>query len=116
MSGMQVVAWDPAQEILRSWTFDSDGGFGEDAWSQSGNRYTIRTRYTLADGGIGSALNVMTYIDDDTFTWRSVNREIDGVLQMDLDEVTLVRAVEADSSDASNAPSEAASESGETKS
>lgn len=92
MSGMQVVAWDPARQTIRSWTFDSDGGFGEDAWSQAGNRYTIRTKYTLPDGGIASALNVLAYVDDDTFTWRSVNREIDGSFQPDVDEVTLVRA------------------------
>ncbi len=103
MSGMQVVAWDPVQEIIRSWTFDSDGGFGEDAWSQSGNRYTIRTKYTLADGGVASALNVLTYVNDDTFTWKSVHREIDGELQADVEEITLMRAVVTPEEDAANA-------------
>ena len=60
MSGMQVIAWDPAQETIRSWTYDSDGGFGEETWSQSGNRYTIRAKYTLPDGGTASALHVLT--------------------------------------------------------
>lgn len=91
MSGMQVLAWDNANAALRSWTFDSDGGFGEDTWTQAGNRYTIRTKYTLPDGGLASSLNVMTYVDQDTFTWKSVNREIDGVFQPDVDEITLVR-------------------------
>jgi len=91
MSGMQVIAWDPAKQSIRSWTFDSDGGFGEDAWTQSGNRYTIRATYTLPDGGIASAINVFTYIDDNKCTWKSVSREIDGELQPDTDEVVLVR-------------------------
>src|SRR5262245_10898969 len=65
ISGMQVIAWDPARETIRSWTFDSNGGFGEETWTQSGNRYTIRASYTLADGGKASAINVMTYINDD---------------------------------------------------
>lgn len=92
MSGMQVVAWDPAKQAMRSWTFDSDGGFGQGIWSQSDDRYTIRTTYTLPDGGVAAAMNVMTYVDSDTFTWRSVNREIDGEMQPDIDEITLVRA------------------------
>jgi hypothetical protein len=91
MSGMQVIAWDPAKQAIRSWTFDSDGGFGEDTWSQSGNRYTIRAKYTLPDGGIASAINVFTFVDDNKCTWKSVSRELDGELQPDTDEVVLVR-------------------------
>lgn len=91
MSGMQVIAWDPANEAIRSWTFDSDGGFGEDAWSQNGDSYTIRAKYTLPDGGKASAVNVFTFVNHDTCTWKSVNREIDGELQPDVDEITLVR-------------------------
>ena len=91
LSGMQLIAWDPARDAVRSWTFDSDGGFGEETWGQSGNRYTIRAKYTLPDGGTASAVHVMTYVNDDRFTWKSVNREIDGVLQPDIAEVVLVR-------------------------
>jgi len=96
MSGMQVIAWDPAQKTIRSWTYDSAGGFGEETWSQSGNRYTIRAKYTLPDGGRASAIHVMTYVNDDKATWKSVNREIDGAFQPDIDEVVLVRKPAAD--------------------
>ena len=91
MSGMQVIAWDPAKLSIRSWTYDSDGGFGEDIWTQSGNRYTIRSKYTLPDGGIASAINVFTFVDNNKCTWKSVSREIDGELQPDTDEIVLVR-------------------------
>ena len=94
LSGMQLIAWDPAQKTIRSWTFDSDRGFGEETWNQSGNRYTIRAKYTLPDGGTASAVHVLTYINDDKCTWKSVNREIDGSFQPDIDEVTLVRKTE----------------------
>jgi hypothetical protein len=102
MSGMQLIAWDPARETIRSWTFDSDGGFGEEAWSQSGNRYTIRAKYTLPDGGTASAVHVMTYVDDSKCTWKSVNREIDGAFQPDIDEVVLVRKPAADGAKGGN--------------
>jgi hypothetical protein len=102
MSGMQVIAWDPAQKTIRSWTYDSAGGFGEETWSQSGNRYTIRAKYTLPDGGTASAIHVMTYVNDDKATWKSVNREIDGVFQPDIDEVVLVRKPAADGAKGGN--------------
>ena len=90
-SGMQLVAWDATKEAIRSWTYDSQGGFGEETWTQAGNRYTLRCKYTLPDGGTGSNLQVVTFIDNDTFTWKSVNREIDGEFQPDTEEITLVR-------------------------
>ena len=96
LSGMQLVGFDPAQKSLRSWTYDSQGGFGEEAWSQSGDRYTIRARYTLPDGGTGSNLQVVTFINPDQFTWKSVNREIDGAFLPDSDEIVLVRRPASD--------------------
>jgi hypothetical protein len=102
MSGMQVIAWDPVQETIRSWTFDSDGGFGEDTWNQADDRYTMRSKYTLADGGKGAAINVMTYVDHDTFHWKSTNREMDGELQPDTAEIVVSR-VDAGGAGATNA-------------
>lgn len=96
LSGMQLVAWDASKQTIRSWTYDSNGGFGEETWSQSGNKYTIRSKYTLPDGGTGSNIQVVTFIDDNKFTWKSVNREIDGEFQPDTDEVVLVRKVSND--------------------
>jgi len=90
-SGMQVIAWDPAEKRIRSWTFDSRGGFGEESWSRFGDRWSIRKRFTLPDGGRASAVQVMTRVSDDAFRWKSVNRVIDGSLQPDIDEVTVVR-------------------------
>jgi hypothetical protein len=104
LSGMQVIAWDPAQESIRSWTYDSDGGFGEDTWSQSGDRYTIRAKYTLPDGGTGSAMHLLTYVNDDACTWQSVNREIDGEFQPDSAQIVVVRAAD-DEPDAEAKPS-----------
>ncbi len=99
LSGMQVIAWDPARDTLRSWTFDSDGGFGEDEWNQADDRYSMRAKYTLPDGGKGSAIHVMTYIDDDRFTWKSTNRVIDGELLPDTDQIELTRLIDEGASD-----------------
>lgn len=99
LSGMQVVAWDPVQETIRSWTFDSNGGFGEAVWKQDGDRYSMRSKYTLADGGRGSALNQMTYVDADSFIWQSTHREIDGELLADTPAVVVSRMASAASNE-----------------
>lgn len=92
MSGMQIIGWDPSEKKIRSWVFDSDGGFGEGVWQRKDNRWFINQAGVLPDGGKSSQINVMTKLDDSTFTWQSINREIDGVVQPNTDEVVVVRA------------------------
>ena len=91
MAGMQIVAWDPVAQQIRSWVFDSDGGFGEGTWSQKGNAWHVQLVGTLADGGTSSSVNIITHIDNNTFTWQSVNRVVDGELLPNVDEVVAVR-------------------------
>ncbi len=90
-SGLQIIGWDPAAKAVRSWTYDADGGFGEEQWRESGDRWIIRSKYTLPDGERATATNIMKRLDDDRFTFRSVNRTIGGAFQPDIDEVTVVR-------------------------
>lgn len=91
LTGMQIIAWDPAEKQVRSWTYDSRGGFGEEAWTRVGDRWSMRTKFTLPDGGRASAVHVMTRDNNDSFRWKSVSRVIDGSLQPDIDEVTFIR-------------------------
>ncbi len=92
MSGMQVIGWDAADKKIRSWVFDSEGGFSEATWTHKGDQWYIQNNGTLADGGKATSLNVLTYVDDNTFNWESVNREVDGELLPNVAEVTVVRA------------------------
>jgi hypothetical protein len=92
MQGTQVIGWDASQGKIRSWMFDSDGGFSEGSWeSNEENRWVIRQASTLPDGRHGSAINVLTKLDDDSFTWKSSGRQIEGVMQPGIDEFTIVR-------------------------
>jgi len=92
MSGMQIIGWDPAEKQIRSWVFDSDGGFAEATWTRKGDQWLIQNNGTLADGRKTSSLNILTYVDADSFRWTSVNREVDGELLPNVDEVLVVRA------------------------
>ena len=91
LEGTQVIGWDPMERRIRSWTFDSEGGFGEGRWIRDGNRWLVKTSFVLASGDRASALNVFTYVDQDTFRWQSIGREIAGELQPNIPEVTVVR-------------------------
>jgi hypothetical protein len=91
LSGMQFVGWDPVNKKIRSWVFDSDGGFGEGEWTKKGNRWYIQSKGTTSDGKKMSSVNIITYVDDNTFTWQSVDRSMDGELLPNVDEVTVVR-------------------------
>ena len=91
LEGDQFVGWDPLAGQIRSWTFDSEGGFGEGLWIQDGDQWLVKASFVLADGSRASSLNVYTYVDDDTIRWQSTNREIAGELQPNIPQVTVVR-------------------------
>jgi uncharacterized protein (TIGR02246 family) len=91
LAGMQIIGWDPAAKQIRSWIFDSDGGFSEGKWTRKGDRWLIQQNGTLPDGSRSSAVNIITRVNDDSFTWQSVHREVDGDILPNVDEVLVVR-------------------------
>lgn len=91
LAGTQIIGWDPAAKTIRSWVFDSDGGFGEGEWSRQGNRWTVRLSMVLPDGSLASATNVYTLVNQDTYLWHSVGRQVDGHDLPNIEEVKVVR-------------------------
>jgi uncharacterized protein (TIGR02246 family) len=94
MEGTQVVGWDAAEGRIRSLVFDTDGGFNEGTWTLKGDRWIISAKATLPDGRTGSMVNIITRIDDDSFSWQSVGREVGGELLPNIDPVVVVRKQE----------------------
>ncbi len=94
LEGTQFVGWDPIAGEIRSWTFDSEGGIGQGRWIQDGDRWLVKKSFVLANGERASAINVITYVDQDTLRWQSTNREVAGELQPNIPEVTVVRQKE----------------------
>jgi len=91
MSGTQVIGWDPAAETIRSWVFDSDGGFAQGVWSRRDDGWSVRTVGVLPDGRKSSMVSIIRPIDENTFTLQAVGREVDGELLPNIEEVTVVR-------------------------
>ncbi len=91
LSGTQVIGWDPAEQQIRSWTFDTEGGFGEAYWTRDGSQWLIKKTFTLSTGEKASALNVITVVDENTVTWQSLNRQLGRELLPSIEPVTVVR-------------------------
>jgi len=89
--GWEIIGWDPDRQQIRSWIFDSNGGFGERTWVNDGDRWLIRASNTLPDGGNSTEENVLTKVDDNTFTWESQNRILNGELQPSIDKIEVER-------------------------
>jgi uncharacterized protein (TIGR02246 family) len=79
LTGMQVIGWDAAKGQIVSWQFDAQGGVANDVWMKSGAVWIIDAEGRLPDGGICSAVNILTHSNATTFTWQSVRRTLDGV-------------------------------------
>jgi uncharacterized protein (TIGR02246 family) len=87
----QRIGWDPLNGAVRSWVFDSEGGFGEGDWERDGRAWTVDAAGVLPDGGTGAATQRYEVQDANTFVWRATAREIDGQ-PLDDAEVKYVRA------------------------
>ncbi len=88
----EVIGYDPVASGIRSWVFDSDGGFGDGAWTRDGNKWLVAFTATAPDGSTSTAQHVITYLDDGKYTWESINRQRDGEALPNLDKVEVVRA------------------------
>ena len=74
----QRIGWDPYNSRVRSWVFDSTGGFGEGYWQRDGNKWVVGFSTILADGGVGGSTNIYQFKDENTVLYRSVDRDVDG--------------------------------------
>lgn len=87
----QYVGFDPRDENLRSWIFDSAGGFGDGQWSKRGKVWRCRTVGVLPDGGDGEATNSLKQVDANSFIWKSVDRFVGDAAMPDT-EIKFTRA------------------------
>jgi len=90
----EIISWDAADRTVRSFVFDSDGGTGQSTWSKRGNEWIISARGTLADGGRASGVHIIHEVDANKFKWSSINREVDGEMLTDIDDVEFVRVAD----------------------
>jgi uncharacterized protein (TIGR02246 family) len=91
MSGTEVIGWDPRAHRIRSWIFESDGGFGESEWSRNTTGWTIKYKGVLADGSDVYATQTLTHVEADALTLESTGRTINGQKRPDIAKLTVRR-------------------------
>jgi uncharacterized protein (TIGR02246 family) len=86
----QRIGWDPVHKCIRSWVFDSEGGYGESVWARDGDSWIIRAKGVRPDGTTASATNLLAPLGKDVYVWQSTDRVIAGERAPDI-EVKVVR-------------------------
>jgi uncharacterized protein (TIGR02246 family) len=77
-SGMQMIGKDNAGGAIRSWVFQSDGGFGGGVWTREGKKWSVDVYGVTANGNELTATSIYVRIDPNTFTWQAVDQALDG--------------------------------------
>lgn len=91
MKSTQRIGWDPLAGKVRSWLFDSDGGFADGSWTFVDDAWVIKSQATMPDGATGSATVTMLPKDDNQFTMRGTERLVGDGRAEDF-EITVTRA------------------------
>jgi uncharacterized protein (TIGR02246 family) len=91
LTGFQMIGLDAVSGNLHSWTFESEGGFGEATWSRDGKKWVLDSAGRLTDGSNLASTIILTPLDPDSFTWQAVKRSVDGEEEEDLPPVKVTR-------------------------
>jgi hypothetical protein len=79
ISGTQRIGWDAINGKIKSWTFDSQGGAGEENWRRDGKRWIVDTVDVTADGKKGKTSSVYVPGDENHFVWEVAGADVAGV-------------------------------------
>ena len=91
MKGTQRIGYDPLTGKLKSWVFDSAGGYSDGFFHREGKSWTLHASGATAEGQMASGANVFTRIDDHRMLWGAVDRVVGGEQISDMPVVTIVK-------------------------
>lgn len=82
---LTLIGWDPLSGRIKSWVYDSRGGYGEGQWTRQGNTWQVRAIGVLPDGRRASGVHLYKHSDDKSYTWQAADREVDGAPVADME-------------------------------
>ena len=89
LEGMQIIGWDPIEQKIRSWIYDSDGGFGEGHWTQTEKGWKSTTTFTLSSGEKATSTNIYTDIGDKSYSYTSIDRKVNNTSLPNIEPTTV---------------------------
>lgn len=91
LEGIQIIGWDAIEQKIRSWVFDSDGGFGNGVWSKNGTSWIAKMDYSLSEGKKASSTYVYTPTNSESYIFSATNRTVAGQPLPDIEPVKIVK-------------------------
>lgn len=90
VSGQQRIGWDPLTGHIKSWVFDSQGGYSEGIWTRDDDRWVVKAQGVRPDGTVATATNLYTRIGEDSYSFESTSRIVGDEVEADI-RVVVVR-------------------------
>jgi uncharacterized protein (TIGR02246 family) len=90
-TGTQMIGKDNSVGLIRSWVFNSEGGFGGGNWYRDGNKWTVDTAGVLPDGREATSSTIYIKLGPNEFTWQSVDRTLAGEPMPDTPPIKVTR-------------------------
>ena len=91
MTVTERIGWDPLSRQIKSWVFDSAGGYGEGLWTQDATRWIIKSTGVLPDGRVAAATHTIARMNDYTYRWASLERTVGGRVVPETESYVMVR-------------------------
>ena len=91
IGGTQWIGWDPVKGNIRSWLFDSDGGYGEANWVPDGDKWIIEASSVRPNGKLVKETHIITLLDQDKMSLETRDRTLDGKPLPDVKEIVARR-------------------------
>lgn len=76
IAGMQIVGLNSRTGRLTSWNFNFDGSHAVATWMPTPHGWAIDSVGLLPDGTETHAVNVITKLDENAYSWQSVRRSV----------------------------------------
>jgi uncharacterized protein (TIGR02246 family) len=89
--GLEVIGINPATGRITSWHFTNDGGHAVGVWTPMDGSWAVESEGVMENGTVTTSINILSRSDDDSLTWKSVERTAGDALLPDMSEVTLKR-------------------------
>lgn len=83
ITGSTRIGWDPLTKQIKSWTFDSDGGYSEALWTRGQDQWVLKSRGVTHLGRSYSGTSILRRVNHATLSWESRDRVEGGVLAAD---------------------------------
>jgi uncharacterized protein (TIGR02246 family) len=90
-SGMQMIGKDNADGVIRSWVFQSDGGFGGGVWTRDGKKWSVDVDGVMPDGKVLNATSIYIHVNPNAYTWQAVDQTLDDVPIADTQPIKITR-------------------------